>query len=88
MDRDLPVVDVECYAGFRGDEVPRRFSIGPRHVEVTEVLDRWMSTEHRYFRVRGDDGRVYLLRQDSALGHWELTRLKGGGGPDILPPSV
>ncbi len=49
-------VHVDCYAGHRGEETPRRFELGGRRVEVLEVLDRWYGPAHRYFKVRGDDG--------------------------------
>lgn len=66
-------VRVECYAGYRGEETPRRFSFGERQVEVDEVVDRWLSPDHRYFKVRGDDGGVYVLRHDAVSGRWEMT---------------
>jgi hypothetical protein len=66
-------IRVECYAGHRGEETPRRFFVGERPVEVIEVLDRWLGPEHRYFKVRGDDGDVYILRYDAATNQWELT---------------
>ena len=64
---------VDCYAGYRGEETPRRFSIGPRELEVVELIDRWLAPDHRYFKVRGDDGAVYILRHDVASWEWELT---------------
>ncbi len=66
-------VKVDCYSGYRGEETPRRFERDGRLVEVVEVIDRWFGTDHRYFKVRGDDGAVYLLRHDEAAGRWELT---------------
>lgn len=65
-------VRVECYAGYRGEESPRRFFIGRRRIEAVDVIDRWLAPEHRYFKVRGGDGDVYLLRHDSETGGWEL----------------
>jgi hypothetical protein len=62
---------VECYAGYRGEETPRRFYLGTRAVEVAEVVDRWIAPDHRYFKVRGSDGGVYILRETS--GRWDLT---------------
>ncbi len=35
-------------------------------------IDRWFAPDHRYFKVRGDDGAVYLLRCDDPANHWEL----------------
>ena len=66
-------VRVECYAGYRGEETPRRFSFGERPVEVDEVIDRWLTPDHRYFKVRGDDDGVYVLRHDAVSGRWEMT---------------
>jgi hypothetical protein len=68
-------IDVECYAGYRGEEEPRRFVHQGRRVEVAEILDRWLDPGHRYFKVRGDDGTVSMLRHDVASGEWELRPL-------------
>lgn len=71
-------VRVECYAGHRGEETPRRFFIGEREIAVTEVIDRWLAPDHRYFKVKGDDGDRYVLRYDSVLDAWELDVFKRG----------
>jgi hypothetical protein len=63
---------VECHAGYRGEETPRRFRLGPRSLEVVEVLDRWLAPDHRYFKVRADDGATYILRHEGETG-WELV---------------
>ena len=63
---------VECYAGYRGEETPRRFYLDGCCVEIKLVIDRWLAPEHRYFKVEGDDGRRYLLRHDTETQHWEL----------------
>jgi hypothetical protein len=64
---------VECYAGYKGEETPRAFHLGDRRVEVKEVLDQWLAPDHRYFKVRGDDGGLYILRHDGPTDTWELT---------------
>lgn len=69
---------VECHAGYRGEEEPRLLRLGERPITVVEVLDRWLSPEHRYFKLRGDDGGIYLLRHDEASGAWELTVYDSG----------
>jgi hypothetical protein len=66
-------VKVECYAGHRGEETPRRFFFDERAIEVVEVLDRWLAPEHRYFKVLGSDGALYILRHDTADGSWDLA---------------
>ena len=66
-------VSVECYAGYRAEETPRRFSVGQRLIQVAAVIDRWITEDYRYFKVEGDDDRVYLLRQATGAGEWELV---------------
>jgi hypothetical protein len=70
---------VECYAGYRGEQEPRRLWLGTRVVEVSETLDRWIGPDHRYFKVRGDDQATYILRHDEGTGLWELTLYDGCG---------
>jgi hypothetical protein len=72
------VAQVECYAGYRGEETPRRIDFGQRAVTVTEVVDRWLGPEHRYFKVRGDDGATYVLRHDANTLSWEVVLFEGG----------
>ncbi len=64
---------VECYAGYRGDETPTALVIGDRRIAVVEILDRWLAPSHRYFKIHGDDGDVYIVRHDVESGRWELT---------------
>jgi hypothetical protein len=66
-------IAVECYAGYRGEETPWRFFIGERSVQVARIVDRWVTPDYRYFRVEGDDGRVYVLGQILASGKWKLV---------------
>ncbi len=70
---------VECHAGHRGEETPRRFWLGSRCLEIVEVVDRWLAPEHRYFKVRGEDDATYILRHDEDAQTWELTMFDGAG---------
>lgn len=67
------LIRVECHAGHRGEETPQRFFLGERAVEVDEVRDRWHGEDHRYFKVLGNDGVVYVLRHNERAGDWEMT---------------
>ena len=67
------LVQVDCYAGHRGEETPRRLRFDGRSVELVEVLDCWLGIDHRYFKMLGDDGATYILRHDTARERWELT---------------
>ena len=64
---------VECYAGYRAEETPRALRLGDRRVTVVEVIDRWLAPDHRYFKLRGDDGAVYIVRHDVDEDRWELS---------------
>lgn len=67
------IVEVDCYAGHRGEQTPRRFRLGERTIEVKALLDQWLAPDHRYFKLRGDDEVRYILRHDPASDRWELT---------------
>ena len=68
-------IRVECHSGHRGEETPTRFLLGDRAVDIKDVIDRWLAPDHRYFKVRGDDDVIYILRHDVELGAWELTMM-------------
>ncbi len=63
-------INVECYAGYRGEETPRRLLIGEKPIEV---LDRWLAPDHRYFKCLGADDATYIVQNDVRSGAWELT---------------
>ena len=71
-------VEVECYAGYRGEQEPRRFRFGERTTEVEEMLDRWHGPDYRYFKLRGDDGAIDILRHNEAVDFWEMTMFEAG----------
>lgn len=73
---------VECYAGYKADERPLRFRSSAkdsRTFEVTEVLDQWYGVGYRCFRVRADDGNVYVLRHDEKEDEWVLDSFRRTG---------
>jgi len=71
-------ITVECHAGYRGEETPRRFRLGERQVEIVDVIDRWLAPDHRYFKVKDALADLYILREDSSSGRWELTSFHHG----------
>ena len=75
MVSDALAVAVDCYAGFRGEETPRRFTFENQLVEIRTVVDRWRTPDHRYFRVRTAASERYTLRHDVKSGVWELTQI-------------
>jgi hypothetical protein len=77
-EQETDAVRVECYAGYRAEESPRRFFIGKREIRVAEILDRWLDPAHSHFKVRGDDGGIYILRYDQDANVWEMILFNSG----------
>jgi hypothetical protein len=69
-------IQVDCYAGYRDEETPRRLTMGSRHIGVADIQDRWLAPDHRYFKIIGDDGSLYIIRHDPYQGTWQLTFFK------------
>jgi hypothetical protein len=40
---------------------------------VNDVLDRWLTPDHRYFTVRTVEDDIYILRHDIASDAWTVT---------------
>ncbi len=71
------LVEVDCYAGSRAEETPRRFRLGERQVEIAEVIQSWLEPGCRYFKVRDTEGSLHVLRNDVVSDLWELTKARG-----------
>lgn len=56
-----------------GMEVPRRFCLTGKPVDVVELLDQWFGSDYRYCKVKGSDGALYILRFDEIRSDWHLT---------------
>jgi hypothetical protein len=67
---------VECYAGYKGAQYPRRFTMGEKTLEVEAVEDQWYGLSAQYFRVRANDGNLYVLRQDQDRDRWSLDAFR------------
>lgn len=68
-------LQVSCYAGRKTDERPVRFRMDEHEHVVEEVIDQWYGPEDVFFKVRSDDGNVYILRHDTSTpdGKWDLA---------------
>jgi len=65
---------VESYSGYKGNERPTLFSLKDRRVGIVDIIDRWYGTDHDFFRVLADDGRVYLLKWHRFTDEWFLVK--------------
>jgi len=65
-------VTVETVPAESGEE-PASFVLLEKRFAVREVVDRWFGEEHAYFKVRTDDGVVYILRYSLGDAEWEMV---------------
>ena len=65
--------------GRDGQFDPQVFHLGSRRLPVVAVVDQWVEGQYRYVKVRVDDGRRFVLRQDSVTGAWEFAAAYSGG---------
>jgi hypothetical protein len=72
-------VDVERDGGRAGN--PKCVHLNGRSVEIIENIDRWPGSDHCYFKVRGEDGNLYILRLDELHDRWELVMFQS---PDAV----
>ncbi len=79
-------VQVKCYSGFRYNERPLSFTVCGKEFSVMDIEGSWFeedetSRERRAcFRVRADDGDLYLLSYDQGRDAWVLRRIYRLGG--------
>ena len=66
---------MECYSGRKTDERPIRFRMDEDEYAVEELLDQWYGPEDDWYKVRADDGDIYILRHQTSVpdGTWNLV---------------
>ena len=71
-------LEVDCYSGAKADERPVRFRIDDREYMVDEVLDQWFGPQEVFFKLRADDGNLYILRQRTSTpdSPWDLVSFR------------
>jgi len=69
---------VECYSGRKADERPVRFQLDEHPYVVQEVLDQWYGPDSTFFKIRADDGNLYILRHltFSDSDEWSLESFR------------
>lgn len=66
-------LDVDTKILAHGDVEPFAFRLGARELAVVQVTDRWLATDHSYFKVEANDGATYILRYVPHEEEWEMT---------------
>ncbi len=72
-------IRVECYAGYKADERPLRFTPlapGARTLVAEEILDQWYGPDYQCFKVRADDANLYILRHSALDDVWTLDAFR------------
>lgn len=74
-------IQVSCYGGYKAHESPRSFVWNGKNVSVKEIVDQWYeggidatSDIMDYFKVRTDDGNVYIIRHNRLFDGWAIRR--------------
>jgi hypothetical protein len=76
VDRADPLLRVECYAGYKGDQRPVRVLFREHTMEVAAIEDRWYSPGSTYFRVLMSTGERYVLRRQEAQDLWTIEAFR------------
>ncbi|MGD9899378.1 MAG: hypothetical protein AB7T22_09650 [Calditrichaceae bacterium] len=76
------IVDVECYHGYKASERPLAFTYREQRWDVDEILDRWFESgvvagypNLDYFKVRTNEGSVFLLRHNLRYKTWAVRKI-------------
>ena len=64
----MTALRVETYSGYKADQCPLRFFLNDHAYEIISIDDQWYSPGASLFRVRANDGNIYVLRHDESPG--------------------
>ena len=70
------MIEVIAYAGYRGEEVPRTFSLHGKRIEVVEITSAWTEEDlanrarKRFFKIRGSDGHAHQIYHNEQTSAW------------------
>ena len=71
-------LEVDCYSGRTAEERPVRFRLDGIQYLVEEVLDQWYGPQDAFYKVRADDGNLYILRRETSTPdeNWHLVSFR------------
>jgi len=77
--KDLFEIKVECHAGYKSAEYPKRFYWDDFYFEIEEILDRWYQGDlnseippANYFKVRTSNQKIFILKNETKTDQWFL----------------
>lgn len=76
-------IQVECYSGYKANERPTAFIYQGCHLEISEIVDRRYEGGVKpddpvinYFKIKTDDGSIFLLRYVASSDSWSGRVIK------------
>ncbi len=72
-------VIVQCHSGHKTDERPIRFQLDGQDYMVDEVVDQWYGPDDVFFKLRADDGNLYIVRHRAGADEWNLESFRRFG---------
>lgn len=75
---------VESRSGYQDELEPTAFELGGQLVKVRQVIDRWIASDHSYFKIEAEDSGIYILRFTPDERHWEMTLFQSRTGLDFF----
>jgi hypothetical protein len=63
---------VECYSGQTYAERPSAIHWEGERLEISEILSRWRTPEHRHFLVRIDQTKLFKLTYNENDDIWTI----------------
>jgi hypothetical protein len=67
-------------------EMPVRIRFDGREVEIVENVDQWYGPDYCYFKIKGNDGNLYILRFDEGRAEWQLMMFQSQADSTHLHP--
>jgi hypothetical protein len=64
--------------------MPRRLYFDERGVEVAENR-QWHGPSYHYFKVKGEDGNLYILPHDEHRAEWDLILFRSARAEEPPP---
>lgn len=73
---------VECYSAYKAEQRPKLFRIDQQEYRVVEVIDQWYGPQDAWYKLRANDGNIYILRHQTCVpdGAWDLVSFRKAAG--------
>lgn len=65
-------IRVKTESGHKAEERPTSFFLGESELKVVEVVDRYYDPHEDIFKVKAEDGGIYLIGYDPEHDGWKL----------------